>query len=87
MAHTLTFTSEFHVLVNDAVVSSPYTLQNGDVITIQVPVNSGAGYRFSAEYIEGTIGNVSTELLANDPPNLSVSDSDITLTATNPGGA
>ena len=79
MAHTLTFDSQFHVLVNDAVVSSPYTLQNGDVILIEV--SSGAGYLFYATY-----GNTTTELSASDPPSLSVSDSDITLTAYNQGG-
>lgn len=82
MAHTLTFDSYFQVLVNDVVVSSPYTLQNGDVITIQVNSSSGAGYAFYATY-----GETTTELSASNPPNLSVSDSDITLTARNQGGS
>lgn len=81
MAHTLTFTSEFHVLVNDTVVSSPYTLQNGDVITIQTADNLG-GYWFYATYGETTV-----TLNDLDNPNLSASDSDIELTAYNAGGA
>lgn len=82
MAHTLTFTSEFQVLVNGTTaVSSPYTLQDGDVLTIQVSDNLG-GYRFFALYGDGP----ATDLYADNPPNLSVSDSDIELWAESPGG-
>lgn len=84
MAHTLTFDSHFQVLVNDTAVSSPYTLQNGDVVTIQVPLNSG-GYAFYANYVRDNF-NITAELSAENPPNLSVNDSDITLTARNNGG-
>lgn len=85
MAHTLTFDGDFHVLVNDVVVSSPYTLQNGDVITVQVPIASG-GYLYYADYMTNGF-STTAELDANTPANLAVSDSDITLTARNGGGS
>ena len=71
MAHTLTFTSGLTCTVNGTSVSSGYTLNNGDIIVL----NSAETY-----YIIGVNGIDPTS------ETMSLSDTDIIVTAQHSGG-
>lgn len=68
MAHTLTFTTDGTVMVNGVEITSPYTLQNGDVITVESGRNQ-------------TINGTNYDIIEYDSSTISITDSDITISS------